>query len=94
MTIRLFVTLCDERSSAQDLPSRRSQTVNSPLKAYRREPTDVVITDIVMPDKEGLQTIMELRRCDANVRIIAISGGGIGRASDYLATARALAARG
>ena len=37
---------------------------------------DVVITDILMPDKEGLETIRDLRRGFPDVKIIAMSGGG------------------
>jgi DNA-binding response OmpR family regulator len=62
------------------------------LQAYRRQRSDVVITDIVMPDTEGLETITELRRLAPDVKIIAISGGAIGRADDYLGMARHLGA--
>jgi two-component system, chemotaxis family, chemotaxis protein CheY len=62
------------------------------VREYRRQRCDVVIMDIVMPDEEGLGTIRELRRLDPNVKIIAISGGGLGKAGDYLGLARMLGA--
>ncbi|MBI5570702.1 MAG: response regulator [Desulfomonile tiedjei] len=45
-------------------------------RLYRSKPADVIITDIVMPDQEGIQTIMELLREFPTAKIIAISGGG------------------
>jgi DNA-binding response OmpR family regulator len=62
------------------------------VREYRRQRCDVVIMDIVMPDEEGLGTIKELRRVDPNVKIIAISGGGLGKAGDYLGIAQMLGA--
>ena len=62
------------------------------VREYRRQRCDVVIMDIVMPDEEGLGTIRELRRVDPNVKIIAISGGGLGKAGDYLGIAQMLGA--
>ena len=46
------------------------------LKAFRRQPHDLVITDIVMVDGEGLDMIRALRKMDPQVKIIAMSGGG------------------
>jgi DNA-binding NtrC family response regulator len=40
------------------------------LAAYRRQASDVVITDLVMPEKNGLEMIMEMRRLDPGVKII------------------------
>jgi DNA-binding NtrC family response regulator len=54
------------------------------INSFREAPTDLVITDIVMPDKEGIETIMEIRRMAPSIKIIAISGGGRIRADSYL----------
>ncbi len=54
------------------------------VNQYCAETIDVVITDIVMPEKEGIETIMELRQINPQVRIIAISGGGRINPDDYL----------
>ena len=54
----------------------------------RDNPADIIITDIIMPGKEGLKTIMELRREFPSVPIIAISGGGQIPAEEYLYLAR------
>lgn len=45
------------------------------LRLFHEEPAELVITDIVMPEKEGLDTIRDLRRDFPAVRIIAVSGG-------------------
>ncbi len=53
---------------------------------------DLLITDIVMPEKEGLELIFELRRKSPNLKIIAISGGGRFQYEGYLNSAKHLGA--
>lgn len=48
------------------------------LQRYRTTPTELVMTDILMPEQEGLETIPALRRELPAVKILAISGGGQG----------------
>ena len=60
---------------------------------YGHHHPDLVITDLLMPNRDGLEVIMDLRRGDPKVRIIAISGGGHGRAESYLEIAQNLGAQ-
>jgi two-component system chemotaxis response regulator CheY len=57
------------------------------IARYRTEKSDLVITDLIMPDTDGLEIIQELRRIDPAVRILAISGGGRVDAEEYLSVA-------
>lgn len=63
------------------------------LKLYRKQPADLVITDLIMPEKEGVETIMELRDQFPEARIIAISGGERVGGRNYLPIAARLGAR-
>ncbi|MFH1679321.1 MAG: response regulator [Candidatus Eisenbacteria bacterium] len=62
------------------------------IRRQRENPADLVITDLIMPEKEGLETIMDLRKEWPGARIIAISGGGRLVPGDYLLHARRLGA--
>jgi DNA-binding response OmpR family regulator len=53
---------------------------------------EVVITDIVMPETEGMAVLMALRQRHSTAKIIAISGGGRQSANDYLHIAKLLGA--
>ncbi|HEX6957916.1 MAG TPA: response regulator [Ferrovibrio sp.] len=61
-------------------------------QAARHDGFDVVITDILMPETDGLEAIMLLRRNSRNVRIVAISGGGRTRNMDLLEYAKSFGA--
>jgi len=53
---------------------------------------DLVVTDIVMPEKEGIQTILELKSGFPEIKVIAITGGNRERRELYAATASTLGA--
>jgi len=46
------------------------------VQLFQSGGVDLVIIDIWMPEKDGLETLMEIRRIDRGSKIIAISGGG------------------
>ncbi|MBW7850550.1 MAG: response regulator [Rhodospirillales bacterium] len=53
-----------------------------------REPVDVVLTDLIMPNRDGIETILWLRRRHPGIKVIAMSGGGRTQNLDFLAVAR------
>lgn len=65
---------------------------NEGLEKFAERPFDLVVTDIVMPQKEGMETIIELRRLDPDVKILAISGGGRTGNLEFLKMAEGLGA--
>ena len=53
---------------------------------------DLIITDIIMPDQDGLAMIIETKKARPGLRVIALSGGGFSGPEDYLKLASALGA--
>ncbi len=62
------------------------------IKCYQKNPFDLIIADLIMPDKEGLETINELKKEYPDIKIVAISGGGKTGPGSHLQTARLLGA--
>ena len=58
------------------------------LELFNESKFDIVITDMIMPDVEGVETIIQLRKDCPDVKIIAISGGGRISAFSHLALAQ------
>jgi len=58
------------------------------IELFKKIKPDLVITDIIMPEKEGLETIREMKRIKSDLRIIAMSGGGKVSADNYLKIAK------
>ena len=53
------------------------------INIFRHNPVDLVIIDLFMPEKEGIETIIELRKEFADLKILAISGGIPGYGPDH-----------
>ncbi len=62
------------------------------VKLFYAEPTDLVLTDIVMPNKDGTAAVADLRRDFPSFGIIAMSGGAANNPALYLKIAGALGA--
>jgi CheY-like chemotaxis protein len=62
------------------------------INRYREKQADLVITDIIMPKKEGIETITDLRIEFPDVKVIAISGGGRLGPEPYLELAKSFGA--
>jgi CheY-like chemotaxis protein len=63
------------------------------MAMYRNNPADLIVTDIIMPEKDGWEAIVELRRAYPAVKIIAISGGARVGPYSYLAIAKRFGAQ-
>ncbi len=61
------------------------------VESYRRITTDIVLTDIFMPEKDGLETIREIKKDFPEAKIIAMSGGSKG-GEDFFHIARTFGA--
>ena len=62
------------------------------IKTYRQNPADLIITDLIMPNKDGIGMIIELQKEFPDVKIIAMSGGGLNKPEGYLKGAKKLGA--
>ena len=61
---------------------RSAEDGDQGVALFEEAPAPFVVTDLLMPQKEGLETIRDLRRLDGSVKILAISGGGVSLSAD------------
>ena len=87
---RLMVRKMLEKAGYSDIEDTADGNIG--MKLFLQHPFDLVITDIVMSGKEGIEIIMELTRDYSGVKIIAMSGGGKIGPESYLEMARHLGA--
>jgi YesN/AraC family two-component response regulator len=69
---------------------REAENGEKAIKIHREKQADLIITDIIMPDKEGLGTIVELKSEFPDIKIFAMSGGGKNSPDQYLRMAKGL----
>ena len=101
--IKIRVLVADDEELMCDLicdmlgPEKYAVTVVNDgaiaVETYKENEFDLFITDIIMPEKEGLATIREVRMHDPDAKIIAISGGGLINLYDLLKAASLMGAQ-
>ena len=69
-----------------------AQDGNAGVLRFKQDQPDLVISDIVMPEKEGIATILEIRTISPAIPIIAMSGGSANIGMQYLEVAGKLGA--
>jgi DNA-binding NtrC family response regulator len=62
------------------------------INLVKEKEYELVVTDIIMPDEDGLGAIMKIKKLQPHIKIIAISGGGRINSETYLDMAKQLGA--
>jgi len=62
------------------------------IRCYRANPADLIISDLIMPNKDGIGMMIELKKEFPKIKIIAMSGGGLNKPEGYLEGAKKLGA--
>jgi len=88
----LFADMLQKQLTRSGYTVVRARNGREAIRLYDRRRISLVLTDLVMPDMEGLELIMKLREFDPGIRIVAMSGGGRNRPDTYLNMARQLGA--
>jgi DNA-binding response OmpR family regulator len=89
-TVRDFITSTLEEANHRVIEAENGLIGMKIL--HENKDTDLVITDIIMPEKEGIEIIRDIRNQYQGIKIIAISGGGRIVPEDYLALAETFGA--
>jgi CheY-like chemotaxis protein len=87
-TVRDLIVIALKRLGYTVLEAANGMEAMAKFRQYR---PDMIITDMVMPDRDGIETIMDLRREGSKIPIIAISGNST-RTALYLNMAQQLGA--
>ncbi|NTU97696.1 MAG: response regulator [Chlorobiaceae bacterium] len=85
--VRKFIGLTLKQAGYDVLEGENGREGMKTLQEHRD--ISLMITDIIMPEKEGIETIMEVKKLYPSLKIIAISGGGKAGPQSYLVLADA-----
>ena len=85
-----MITLILEDADYQVLSVNRGEDA---IKLLVSQAVDLIVTDIIMPDMEGIEFIQSVKESHPTLPIVAISGGGRSHNSDFLRFARGLGAQ-
>lgn len=66
---------------------REAANGNEALALVEKTPPDLIIMDVLMPEREGIETIASLRRAKSTIPILAVSGGGRTKMTEFLTVA-------
>lgn len=89
LAVRMMLRQILEEAGHEVAEARNGQEA---IRLYRQSPAELLITDIVMPEKDGLETIFELRQDFRDLKIIAMSGARRSGVNSYLQMAQQLGA--
>lgn len=84
----LFAEMARKFLSSVGHSVQRVRNGKEALKVYDPQTFNLVVTDLIMPEVEGVELILTLRRTHPAVKVIAMSGGGHILPDTYLAIAR------
>ncbi|NTV05831.1 MAG: response regulator [Chlorobiaceae bacterium] len=88
--VRKFISITLQRKKHCVVEAENGKSGLLLLQEHRD--ISVMITDLIMPEKEGIETIIEVKKLYPAIKIIAISGGGKVSPENYLVIADALGA--
>ncbi len=87
--LRRVITLALEGAGHSVL---RCENGRKAIEHLAHGPADLLVTDVIMPEMDGVETVRAARRLRPELPILAISGGGSGDPADYLGIARVFGA--
>lgn len=87
-------SICRQMLENADFAVAEATNGQEAIEQYRAAKADVILMDIIMPEKDGIDAILELRSLFPHVKIVAMSGGGAVPAGKYLSITQSLGVHG